>query len=349
MARVISLRHQLRPFIIVVLYVLAFIGPTTQLAVAAPVTRIQFDPLELTIIEGQSDVVNVNLDEPIIAPEPEDEYVSIELEAETPGLVTFDTSPVVFESAEWNTTKDFTITAVDDEDVNEDTTITITGTATSGSEYYNSFATTMEVTIIDNDGPEDDLNGDGTPDSEQPNMGGYYSNIAGTTVAMDVGDGCELTTDDMARESDLATQDETHDYTYGLFEIEGDCGTPGFTTTIRLYYYNIDADGMELRKYNPETGVYTTVEDAVITETTIYGNTVTVVTYELTDGGPLDTDGLVDGQFADPAGLASALVAESATASLADTGAPQHYIAMIALCLIAAGLYRTRHFKTARN
>jgi hypothetical protein len=327
------LKQLLCGFGLVILSVTYLSSPTL-----AAETRVNFTPLDNTIYEGETTVVEVRVTEPIISSDPDEAFVSIALTSSVPGAVTFNASPVIFDDSEWSSVKTFEITAADNGTVNEDVVLTITGTTTSGSEFYNAFVNTMQITITDNDGPEDDLNGDDIPDNTQENIGGYISQITGKTVAMDVGDDCELTTDDMAEETNLAVQDTDYEYANGLFDIEGDCATPGFTTTIKFYYYDVDSENLVFRKYNPTTQEYATVTDAEITETTIYGQAVTVVTYDLVDGGELDTDGLVDGLFEDPAGLASQLEQEAAAAALADTGSPMSVavIASLSLLLCAA-------------
>ncbi len=158
---------------------------------------------------------------------------------------------------------------------------------------------------------EDDLNGDNIQDSEQNNLSGYTSSITGKKVLIDVGSGCEITTDDLMRESSLTVKDPGYEYENGLFDFAGDCGTPGFTTTIKLYYYGISKAGLIVRKYNPTTHAFTNLSasyGATLTETTIDGSLVTIASYQLTDGGPLDLDGIVNGEFEDPVGLARANV-----------------------------------------
>lgn len=153
----------------------------------------------------------------------------------------------------------------------------------------------------------EDLNGDSISDSEQPNVGGYVSSITGKIVAIDVGDSCELTTDDMSEEKNHEIQDSAYDYADGLWDFEADCVIPGATTTIKLYYYDVSIKDKVARKYNPETGAYFTISDAVLTKETINGSSVAVVTYDITDNGEMDLDP-EDGLIADPAGIASLVV-----------------------------------------
>ncbi len=160
-------------------------------------------------------------------------------------------------------------------------------------------------------GPDEvgtDLNGDSIDDSTQSNVGGYINPITGKITAIDVGQDCELTTDDYVGENQLTVQDSAYDYESGLWDFEADCGTPGYTTTIKLYYYDISPEGKVLRKHNPNTNAYFTINDANISTQNINGHSVTVVTYQITDGGERDIDGLMNGLIKDPAGLAQSVV-----------------------------------------
>lgn len=157
----------------------------------------------------------------------------------------------------------------------------------------------------------EDYNGDEIPDADQPNLSSYLSPITGKRVVIDVGENCEITTDDIDSESALATQDAGYSYDNGLFDFAGDCGDPGFETTMKLYYYGVSKDNLVLRKYNPQTHAFATLtaeHGVTIDQTTIHGETVTVASYRLVDGGALDLDGTVNGQFEDPIGLAASIV-----------------------------------------
>lgn len=162
-----------------------------------------------------------------------------------------------------------------------------------------------------------DLNGDNIPDSEQPNIGGYVSPITGKLVAMDMGVNCELTTDDIARESELAAQDVAFEYDNGLFDFAADCTSE--STTIKLYYYDVEKNDLMLRKFSTKINGYFTIEDAVITSQTIDSHSVTVVTYEIADNGERDMDPEV-GSIEDPAGLARSILAAPNTGVRSNSG-----------------------------
>ncbi len=182
----------------------------------------------------------------------------------------------------------------------------------------------------------EDLNGDEVPDSEQPNVSGYISPITGKIVAIDAGEGCELTTDNLVTESSLAAQDPNYDYANGLFDFAADCGEEGFTTTISLYYYDVDKADAIFRKFNPNTNQYSTINSTSISETTIHGSSVIVVSYQLTDGGELDMDGEENGAFEDPAGLATAT--SSTASNLASTGQSKALYMWLTGLLVVVGL-----------
>jgi hypothetical protein len=164
---------------------------------------------------------------------------------------------------------------------------------------------------------QQDLNGDLIEDEDQPQISGYTSPATGKTVAVDVGEGCEITTDDLVAESNFEVQDPNYDYANGLFDFAGNCGDPGFTTTIRFFYYDVDPEGLVLRKHNPNDNTYFNIDGATLTESTIHGRQVTIASFQITDGGTLDMDGEENGEFTDPAGLANAA---SASGDLASTG-----------------------------
>lgn len=199
---------------------------------------------------------------------------------------------------------------------------------------------------------EHDYNGDGLPDDLQGGISSYINPITDKRVVIDVGEACVITTDDYVEESSLDTQDENHDYPNGLFDFAGECETAGFTTTITLMYYDVEPEGTTLRKYNENTGEYSEIEAATIEAQTIDDSTVTVVSYTLTDGGELDMDGMEDGVFTDPAGLATSLGTEDSSetasdesATLADTGTNQYNMVIFSTLLIFTGILMLRRLQ----
>jgi len=154
-----------------------------------------------------------------------------------------------------------------------------------------------------------DLNGDSIPDITQPNVAGIVaSTVTGKSIALELSPTCNLTDSNITNQNQLASKDPAYKYTEGLWNFEANCGTPGYTTTVKLYYYDVTPDNKLLRKYNPNTNAFFNITNANITTQTINNRNVTVVTYQVTDGGPLDTDNQANGTIVDPAGLAEAVV-----------------------------------------
>lgn len=151
--------------------------------------------------------------------------------------------------------------------------------------------------------PCQDLNGDDIDDSEQSNVSAIVSPVTEKTVVLEVDDTCEVREMLIKGEDTHSVQDPGFDYPQGLLNFTLDCVTEGSTVTIKQYYYDVSVDELVARKYNPVTKTYFSISDATITSETINGESVAVLSYEVTDGGDLDVDGEVNGVIVDPAGL----------------------------------------------
>lgn len=152
-----------------------------------------------------------------------------------------------------------------------------------------------------------DANNDGTPDSAQKHVTAYVNSASNKYVAIETDTSCENTEVGASAES-TTSKDSGFDYAQGLLNFTADCGTPGFTTTVKLYYYGVNKADLVLRKFKPATSAYFNVAGATMTESVVDGKTLTTVTYSITDGGDLDLDGAVNGIIVDPVGVAKAVV-----------------------------------------
>lgn len=198
---------------------------------------------------------------------------------------------------------------------------------------------------VENPALGSDLNGDGIDDSTQSNVYTYTSSVTGKTVALAVNDSCTVNSAASVQENSNDTTDGEYKYIDGLMDFDLSCGSAGFTATIEQYYYGVTSTDKLLRKYDPNTQSYLTIETATIEDDTINGNAAVVVTYDVTDGQVLDTDGVEDGNISDPAGLA-ALDTETITSefinppvegNLAATGANLQFLVILSLSLIMIG------------
>ncbi|HEY4161046.1 MAG TPA: choice-of-anchor U domain-containing protein [Candidatus Saccharimonadales bacterium] len=182
-----------------------------------------------------------------------------------------------------------------------------------------------------------DANNDGTPDGQEANVTALVDPVSGHYTALAVNSACDLSNVSVQSEASLSS-DNSYNYPLGLLNFTADCGTPGFSTTVTQYYYNPPGGDFVLRKF--VNGSYQTISGATVSRQTIGGQPVLVVSYQVTDGGPLDADGTANGTIVDPAGPAEA----DGSTTLTDTGMNILYIAGIAAAIVAAALtvrYRT--------
>jgi hypothetical protein len=153
-----------------------------------------------------------------------------------------------------------------------------------------------------------DANGDGITDSEQADIASFVDFVTNHYVSLAV-EGCNVASANVAAES-ASSADVAYDYPAGLVNFSAVCGTVGATITASQYFYGLSVSPTNIvaRKYNPTTHGYAIIPGATVTQVTIGGASVIKVTYQITDGGPLDTDGAADGTITDPAGPAVLVV-----------------------------------------
>jgi hypothetical protein len=159
-----------------------------------------------------------------------------------------------------------------------------------------------------------DANNDGTADKDQLNVTSFENTETGEYATVAADSACDLTSVAAVGESTVPP-DANYSYPLGLVDFTADCGTPGFTATITQYFYNPPADTFVLRKL--VNGSYQTISGATISTATIGGQPVLTVSYQVTDGGPLDDDGTANGVIVDPAGPA---VLGASTPAVPSTG-----------------------------
>lgn len=157
---------------------------------------------------------------------------------------------------------------------------------------------------VENDAPNNgDANNDNILDSEQANVASFINTITNDYVVLEVS--CDFIADVSVVNSDTLGADTGFSYPGGLLNFELLC-EEGETATITQYFYgleDVDVSLVVARKYFEVTG-YKTITDAEISNQTIGGLTVLVISYEIEDGGELDEDGVVDGVIIDPSGPA---------------------------------------------
>lgn len=221
-------------------------------------------------------------------------------------------------------------------------------------DYYHGFSskTTWNFTVVDSDGISDeeengapnegDGNNDGQPDANQLNVTSLIDPVTGEYAVLEVDEECAITYVDVAAAE--TGSDGSYQYPAGLMDFSLNCGTPGFTATIKQYYYGVNNEGFVVRKYNPMTEQYATISSATVAAQTINGAVVTTATYAVADGSELDLDGDENGEIVDPAGLAYLVAAggtdtDTDASTGATAGTPNTGISPIGIAgFMAAGL-----------
>ncbi len=148
-----------------------------------------------------------------------------------------------------------------------------------------------------------DANNDGTLDSQQSNVVSLVNPNSSQYMTLALSSGCSITSISISPESSNTEQDDSYAYQNGLVNFTANCGSPGFESTVNIYYFGVSKENLIVRKYNVNTNTYSTISTAVLTEQLIGGTLATVATYSITDGGNLDQDGLSNGVIIDPVGL----------------------------------------------
>lgn len=145
-----------------------------------------------------------------------------------------------------------------------------------------------------------DSNNDGTTDNFQSNVASFLNETDNQYTTLEVPNNCIISFVLSDSEAELDLQDVGFRYPGGLIDYVITCSTPGMTAEISIYFYGVVDTNLVLRKFD---NGYSTIPGALIEHILIGGNPVTKVTYNITDGGSLDQDNLVNGIIVDPVGI----------------------------------------------
>jgi hypothetical protein len=190
---------------------------------------------------------------------------------------------------------------------------------------------TVSDTVEDAAPNNGDANQDGTADKTQVNVTSFSNSVTGQYSVVDTS-GCTGNRDVSA--ANVTSIDNGYTYPAGLVNFKLDCAV-GATATVNLYYYGLTTDKLVLRKYDANTGTYSTIPNATFVKVHIGGQDATKITYAITDGGSLDEDGTVNGVIIDPAGPALQSVGITAP----NTGVrPESPLPVLALEIISLGI-----------
>lgn len=166
---------------------------------------------------------------------------------------------------------------------------------------------------------EGDGNNDGQADAEQSNVASFVNTLTDKYVTVAISEDCELSSASASGEDENWVKDTSFNYTTGFVNFTADCGDPGMTADVTIIYHDTALNNEIVRKYNPSTQSYFTIDSAVVAAEEI-GNGSVSVSYQVIDGGQLDVNGEEDGTIVDPVGLGT--VAASNTSGQDGVGAP---------------------------
>lgn len=112
-------------------------------------SKINMSTSAVTLAEGQSQVITITLDSPIISSG--SGFVTITITPTHPERFNLSTDHLTWTTSNWFTPQMFTVTAVDDSVDNGDITDVFTITTDSNAEYYANFSPALTVNVTDND------------------------------------------------------------------------------------------------------------------------------------------------------------------------------------------------------
>ena len=154
----------------------------------------------------------------------------------------------------------------------------------------------------------------------------YLQNL-GTVVATNNASDISVslpTSNDISSLSTEANPTIDTGYTYPLGLVDYTFSTtPGATVPVTLTFQtNLSPSQVAARKYNASTSQYINIPNATITQTTLNGQPALQLSYNVTDGGPLDEDGAANGTIVDPVGVGGDYSTTSTSAPDTGYGAP---------------------------
>ena len=230
------------------------------------------------------------------------ETVSLTPSADAGKLTFPENASMSFDSTNWNVAQSITVTAVDNNSI-EDMNVTLTLTAgTSNTENpYNNVSADTEFNLIDDDFAQ---------------ATSVTNPVTGTsnTIAVTGSECLVVTNYSVASEANTGSQDEGFDYPVGIHDYTLECDGNGDATQATIYLDKVyDTSTLVARKYNPTTQTYLTASGVTFGSAMVSGTEVTTMQVSLVDGGLNDQDGEVNGVIVDPIGPAQTVTPADTT------------------------------------
>jgi len=150
-----------------------------------------------------------------------------------------------------------------------------------------------------------DSNDDGIADSTQDSVAALPNSVVGGGAYQTLtssGD-CSTVKEVSGGAVETFGVDSLYKYPLGLASFTLACANPGGTAHIKIFYDKVyDTSSWKARKF--VKGSFIDIPGAVFGTADVGSTKVTTLSYDVTDGGVLDSDGLTDGVIIDPAGPA---------------------------------------------
>lgn len=169
-----------------------------------------------------------------------------------------------------------------------------------------------------------DGNDDGIADAVQGSVACVRNTVLNGTTTLVVNGGCSIVQAfAIVAESTLSVQDAAADYPAGLAQFRLQCTSPGQGGQIDILYDRLlSTTDWTFKKYNPTTNIFFDITPSVtVTFGThsVSGNSVTKVSYTVTDGNSLTDFNAAPALIDDPAGPAAVASSSSSSATAAFT------------------------------
>lgn len=125
------------------------------------------------------------------------------------------------------------------------------------------------------------------------------------SAKLELPEGIKLTNAIISAPNDIsAPQDGTNRYPLGLVNFIASVNNTNPVDVTLQFVTDLAPEQVVARKYSPSSKSYADIPSATISRSTVNGQSALTLNYKVTDGGPLDEDGIVNGEIVDPVGLA---------------------------------------------
>ena len=212
----------------------------------------------------------------------------------------------------------------------------------------------IEVTIASNSTGQYLVTGIGGGDifvGQDPSLAVNSASLNSGTIIINTPTGANITCSSTTSETSLSKQDSSYSYPLGLVNLCFTTQNSNNQVTV-TFVTNLQPSQVVARDFNTNTGAYTNIPGAVITQTSYNGQPALNLTYTITDNGTLDTNSALY-SVSDPVGLAAIntnVIAPNTGYGIPDTPTTHtNLIFITGLISLGTGLYLSSRRQKARS